>query len=298
MVFMSGCSSNGSSNTADPTTANGGDHFMAPTTAFDPDNRHGADATTPYTGSGYCSGKPAGEYCGEINGEMARILIEEHVFYFDYEPKVDLKNIPFHLEDCKEFEPDYSSEEVARVAQEFGLTTDQLQQVLTITYDLPSDSFNLDWNSKVSVTMTHDFCESDHPVAPTTFETHNRYEPDTTTPYKGGDGESCYGKPAGEYCSEINGEMAWILIEGHVFYFHYEPKVNLKNIPFHLKDCKEFEPDYSSEEVARVAQEFGLTTDQLQQVLTITYNLPSDSFHLDWKPNVSVTMAHDGCRGY
>ncbi|KAF4658811.1 hypothetical protein FOL47_007821 [Perkinsus chesapeaki] len=172
MVLMSGCSSDGSRNTAAPTTAasmhettsSDGDHFMAPTTAFDPDNHYEPDATTAYSGGDdeYCSGKPAGEYCGKINGEMARILIEEHVFYFDYEPKVDLKSIPFHLEDCKEFEPDYSSEEVARVAQEFGLTTDQLQQVLTITYNLPSDSFHLDWKPKVSVTMTHDACEPEN----------------------------------------------------------------------------------------------------------------------------------------
>ncbi|KAF4647932.1 hypothetical protein FOL46_003570, partial [Perkinsus olseni] len=116
-LFLAGCSSD-STSTAAPTSApevattgSSDNHFMASTTANDFD-----DDTTPSSGKGgnddmYCSGKPAGEYCGKINGEMARILIEEHVFYFNYESKVNLKNVPFHIYDCKEFEPDYEAME-------------------------------------------------------------------------------------------------------------------------------------------------------------------------------------------
>lgn len=164
-LSLAGCSSD-SSSTAAPTTVpavftTGGkdDHFMAPTTAdgFDtPSSSHGGGDDA------YCSGEPAGEYCGKINGDMARILIEEHVFYFNYESKVDLKNVPFHIYDCKDFEPDYSSGAMDSVAEEFGLTTDQLRQILTITYSLSSDSFHLDWKPKVSVSMTHDACEPEN----------------------------------------------------------------------------------------------------------------------------------------
>ncbi|KAF4752758.1 hypothetical protein FOZ62_019368, partial [Perkinsus olseni] len=194
-----------------------------------------------------------------VNGEMARILIEEHVFYFNYESKVNLKNVPFHIHDCKEFEPDYSSGAMDRVAKEFGLTTDQLKQVLTITYSLPNDSFHLEWEPNISVTMTHDACgggnEHDHTPGYHTdttgydfVTTDHHFEPPTEVPHTGGNDEYCSGLPAGEYCGEINGEMARILIEEHVFYFNYESKVNLKNVPFHIYDCKEFEPDYEAME--------------------------------------------------
>ncbi|KAF4647284.1 hypothetical protein FOZ61_004409, partial [Perkinsus olseni] len=82
LLFLAGCSSDGSSTDAPTsapsmaTTSSGQNQFMSPTTAGD---FNGDDD--------YCAGKPAGEYCGVVNGEMARILIEEHVFYFNYESK-------------------------------------------------------------------------------------------------------------------------------------------------------------------------------------------------------------------
>ncbi|EER20667.1 hypothetical protein Pmar_PMAR004331 [Perkinsus marinus ATCC 50983] len=254
----------------------------------------------------YCSGKPAGEYCGAINGHMARILVKEHVFYFNYESKVNLKNIPFHIHNCKQFEPDYSTGEMDRVAREFGLSTDQLRQALTITYSLPTDSFHLDWESNISVTMTHDICgggnEHDHTpgyhydtTGPDFGTTDHDFYPPTMTPHSGGDDVYCPGLPAGEYCGNINGDMARILIEEHVFYFNYKSEVDLKNVPFHLYNCEDFEPDYSSGQMDRLAREFGLTTDQLRQVLTITYSRSSDSFHLEWAPSVSMNMSHDAC---
>ncbi|EER15081.1 hypothetical protein Pmar_PMAR023406 [Perkinsus marinus ATCC 50983] len=125
---------------------------------------------------------------------------------------------------------------------------------------------------------------------------HNFYP---TTPHSGGDHEYCPGMPAGEYCGNINGEMALFLIEGDVFFFDYRyihgVKVNLKEVPFHLYNCEEFVPDYSSWQMERLARELGLTTDQLRQKLTITYRRSSDSFHFYWEPNVSTSMYHDEC---
>ncbi|KAF4697453.1 hypothetical protein FOZ60_007538 [Perkinsus olseni] len=138
-------------------------HSTAPgdsTTGSSGDSTTGSSgsATTTSSSGGSCSATPSGKYCGKYMMFKGTATIDSGSFDLTVRPLVNINGVDYTMKGCTDFEPDYNDPQMVDMANELGMTPDQLEQAMTITYDESNDTFSMSMAGVVSLDLSKDQC--------------------------------------------------------------------------------------------------------------------------------------------
>ncbi|KAF4668547.1 hypothetical protein FOZ61_006188 [Perkinsus olseni] len=177
-LSLTGCSDDDTTTTVAPTTtttvattgaAQGTTVSPLETTTegpFRPDTTAPGDSTTGSSGSATttsssgesCSATPSGKYCGKYMMFKGTATIDSGSFDLTVRPLVNISGVDYTIKGCTDFEPDYNDPQMVDMAKELGMTPDQLEQAMIITYDESNDTFSMSMAGVVSLDLSKDQC--------------------------------------------------------------------------------------------------------------------------------------------
>ncbi|EER04688.1 hypothetical protein Pmar_PMAR015998 [Perkinsus marinus ATCC 50983] len=114
-------------------------------------------ATTTASSGGSCSATPSGKYCGKYMLFKGTATIDNGTFDLAVRPLVNIKGVDYTMVDCTDFEPDYNDPQMVEMADTLGMTPDELQQAMSVTYDESNDTFDMSMDG-ISLNLSKDQC--------------------------------------------------------------------------------------------------------------------------------------------
>ncbi|KAF4697457.1 hypothetical protein FOZ60_007542 [Perkinsus olseni] len=117
-----------------------------------------SSSTSTTSSSGSCLAIPSGKYCGKYMMFKGTATIDNGSFDLTVRPLVNINGVDYTMKGCTDFEPDYNDPQMVDMANELGMTPDQLDQALTITYDESNDTLNVSLAGFMSLGLSKDQC--------------------------------------------------------------------------------------------------------------------------------------------